>query len=66
MNAFDKYMNEIVTTEMGAITLRRQLYSIPRIRFAKEDFEAGYIIGYERALQKCGHSRQSLDKLIAK
>ncbi|GEM_PF-4424181 len=66
MNAFDKYMKEMVISESGIIIQRRLHYSIPRTRFAKEDFEAGYNVGYERALQKCGHSRQSIDLLITK
>lgn len=50
MTAFEEYMNEIVFSDAETIVRRRQQYAIPRVRYAKEDFEAGYKSGYEKGL----------------
>ncbi|WAT00366.1 hypothetical protein [Rouxiella chamberiensis] len=56
MTAFEEYMNEIMPENQGVTLRRRQLYAIPRIRHAKEDFEAGYQYGYEKALSTINKS----------
>lgn len=50
MTAFEEYMNEIVFSDAETTVRRRQQYAIPRVRYAKEDFEAGYKSGYVKGL----------------